>query len=758
MPLMTMMLAAAMTVARPELSNATPVSALLGASGAALQNEPLQPRGVRSQASPLRRQGEESKGVVRLSVDEGLRASLVGASRVNLHEVPLPGGQSVQLVLERLEPFAANARVIGSSRQRNGRVVDRALPPVQLDCFAGTVAGEPESRVFISLWSGGAAGWVERGGQRFILSSGRPGAATAPVIFDPQMLPPEERPDLSFECHHDLLPENAIPETGGGGLAGGPPPCRRVHLALETDHEFLLMFGSSEVYAQAYVGTLFASVTEIYRVDLNTTFVIDFLRFWETPEDPWNQGSTQSQLYQFRDYWEANMEDLPRDLAHFLSGRNLGGGVAFLNGLCDTTNDDYGLSANLTGYFPVPLEIDGASQNWDIMVVSHELGHNFGSPHTHNYDPPLDGCGLGDCSDAINGTIMSYCHQCSPGMSNMNLYFHPENVATMLAFLDSTCDLVTDEQYPVAYDDFVSTSTLQPLTIDVLANDIAQNCIEIEGEIDVFDATSEQGGIVQVSQGTGPGGRDQLLYTPPAQLGGVDTFAYQATGFGQSSVATVHISFESYRPADAPATVLPGLRVSYYNLAGLNATVIPDFDAMEPFSVQFVDEVFYPSTDGPFAGSGLADDVGARYEGFIDIPADDIYALLLTSDDGSRLYIGDQLVVDNDGLHGMVQKSGSIGLAAGLHKLRIDFFERTGGAGLVARIAGGEIQKQVIPGFMLFYAPKIVGDLDEDGDVDGADLGLLLGSWGVVALGGDLDGDDRVDGADLGILLGNWTG
>ncbi|HMN95823.1 MAG TPA: hypothetical protein PKC43_11930 [Phycisphaerales bacterium] len=47
-----------------------------------------------------------------------------------------------------------------------------------------------------------------------------------------------------------------------------------------------------------------------------------------------------------------------------------------------------------------------------------------------------------------------------------------------------------------------------------------------------------------------------------------------------------------------------------------------------------------------------------------------------------------------------------------------------------------------------------VGDLNGDGVVDGADLGLLAGGWGTAA--GDLNGDGIVDGADLGILLGNW--
>ncbi|HMN95719.1 MAG TPA: hypothetical protein PKC43_05650 [Phycisphaerales bacterium] len=50
----------------------------------------------------------------------------------------------------------------------------------------------------------------------------------------------------------------------------------------------------------------------------------------------------------------------------------------------------------------------------------------------------------------------------------------------------------------------------------------------------------------------------------------------------------------------------------------------------------------------------------------------------------------------------------------------------------------------------------ILGDLDGNGIVDGADLGLLLGAWGDRGPA-DLDGNGVVDGADLGILLGNWS-
>jgi hypothetical protein len=50
-----------------------------------------------------------------------------------------------------------------------------------------------------------------------------------------------------------------------------------------------------------------------------------------------------------------------------------------------------------------------------------------------------------------------------------------------------------------------------------------------------------------------------------------------------------------------------------------------------------------------------------------------------------------------------------------------------------------------------------VADLNGDGRVDGADLGLLLLAWGECGTcSPDFDGDGRVNGADLGFLLGVW--
>jgi probable HAF family extracellular repeat protein len=79
-------------------------------------------------------------------------------------------------------------------------------------------------------------------------------------------------------------------------------------------------------------------------------------------------------------------------------------------------------------------------------------------------------------------------------------------------------------------------------------------------------------------------------------------------------------------------------------------------------------------------------------------------------------------------------------------------------------IAGTMMVNGLFRAVVLAAVAQLVGDLDGNGTVDGADLGLLLAAWGDCPDGGpelclaDLDGNGSVDGADLGLLLGAWTG
>ena len=72
-------------------------------------------------------------------------------------------------------------------------------------------------------------------------------------------------------------------------------------------------------------------------------------------------------------------------------------------------------------------------------------------------------------------------------------------------------------------------------------------------------------------------------------------------------------------------------------------------------------------------------------------------------------------------------------------------------------IVGTGVLNGDIRAYAMIPVPSCEGDLNFDDEVGGADLGLLLGSWGPCAgCAADLDGNGVVDGADLGILLGLW--
>ncbi len=90
------------------------------------------------------------------------------------------------------------------------------------------------------------------------------------------------------------------------------------------------------------------------------------------------------------------------------------------------------------------------------------------------------------------------------------------------------------------------------------------------------------------------------------------------------------------------------------------------------------------------------------FAGYLDVPRDGVYVLTLASDDGSRLFLGNDLIVDNDGLHSLQEKSAEVALSAGLHPIAVEYFERTGGAELKVLWSGPGVPKQVIPNSALY--------------------------------------------------------
>ena len=731
---------------------------ILGGANASLWAEDFTTPSIES---PLMARSIGASGIRPIELDgtrlERLRTTLLTNDSVRMTGMPLPGHRSVDLQLQRINPFDSDARI--EVMVADGIQI-MSIPETII--LGGEVVGERGSSAFIAYTDSGLEGWITSGGVSYGISDGVGGT---PTIHRLDMIPIDPTWQLcqSNLIEQPLMKRGALGVPSGasaddGSLAGsiGSGPCQRVRLAIETDQELLGIFGGDRQATVGYIATLMAASSYVYSRDLNTALVVSYLRLWET-DDPWVQTSTGDQLYEYQAYWESNHEDISRDLGHFLSGRGLGGGVAWLGVMCDETYN-YGLSANLNGSFPYPLE-NNSGQNWDPMVVMHELGHNFGAPHTHDLSPAPDNCAGGDCSIGAFGTIMSYCHTCPGGLGNVRMEFTPQNIDNINAHIaQSGCDFSVSNDTMCLADD-VRTGMSAPVYVDVLQNDVGVACAF--AEILSFDALASEGGQVELVEGFGPDGRAVLRYTPVDEFIGTDSFEYTSVINGVQDTCMVAVNVEEAEPpdplraADNPVGNTTGIEVAYYALEPIS--FLPDFSTLESFSGEVVEDIDYESTNGAFMGSGLTDDVGALFIGWVEIPFAGQWRFSTDSDDGSALYIGDERIVDNDGTHPMQERTGAIGLEAGVHAIRVEFFERGGGAGLIVKYAAPGGALTVIPASAWSHGGAIVQtpDLNGDGVVGGEDLSLLLSQWGSDGTA-DFDGDGLVGGADLSFLLSFW--
>ncbi|GAB1452158.1 glycoside hydrolase family 78 protein [Draconibacterium sp.] len=97
------------------------------------------------------------------------------------------------------------------------------------------------------------------------------------------------------------------------------------------------------------------------------------------------------------------------------------------------------------------------------------------------------------------------------------------------------------------------------------------------------------------------------------------------------------------------------------------------------------------------------DEFALSFSGAINIEADGGYEFFIQSNDGSKLYIDNRLVIDHDGPHGAeIEKSGKIELIKGMHPIRLDYFQAGGGLYLKVKFTGPGIKKQELPARYLF--------------------------------------------------------
>lgn len=95
--------------------------------------------------------------------------------------------------------------------------------------------------------------------------------------------------------------------------------------------------------------------------------------------------------------------------------------------------------------------------------------------------------------------------------------------------------------------------------------------------------------------------------------------------------------------------------------------------------------------------------IGLKFSGYIFISETGNYTFSTLSDDGSKVFIDDELVVDNDEIHWANEAYGAVKLEKGFHKINISYFDLTGGTILNAFIQLEGKEKQEIKASDLFY-------------------------------------------------------
>jgi hypothetical protein len=418
-------------------------------------------------------------------------ATLAVGSRLRLENTQVTDtGETAALVLERFEVFTSDAKITV-----HGVLGDEVTPAPANAYFRGSIDGRPGSRAFLSVLENGNVQGIVADDETMYLIGGDDdatakalGGPLAMQRVDPVLLKASR--NSGFRCDNEKLPQTPSPVAAGAAAVSFDPaalsagaaavtsslPAHTAQVAIETDHEFYALFGSSAL-ATTYIGNLIGYASTIYASEINTSLVVQSISLWATTSDPWTQTDSFCGLLEFGKYWNQNKTGVARTTAHFLSGKATGGGVSWVGVLCRGNffsggasscpalgteaspfwGGAYGYTGNLFGTF----NINSPSVVWDIDAVAHEIGHNFNSPHSHCYGgiggnaSPIDQCygtepGTGCYSGATSlpgpggqgsGTIMSYCHLLSPGMSNIKLTFgtsetfgvHPEREAALMS-------------------------------------------------------------------------------------------------------------------------------------------------------------------------------------------------------------------------------------------------------------------------------------------------------------------------------------
>lgn len=160
------------------------------------------------------------------------------------------------------------------------------------------------------------------------------------------------------------------------------------------------------------------------------------------------------------------------------------------------------------------------------------------------------------------------------------------------------------------------------------------------------------------------------LYTSPFTISETTDFTLRFFRPDGSAADLQKILYrkESYRPGENIGNLQPGLTCTWHEAIVNKSHEIDNIPVKQTYVVK---DISVPE--------GVGGKRGLIYSGYLKIDKEGIYTFTLGSDDGSLLYIGDEVIVDNDGPHGPVTLSGQKALSVGYHPVKLYYFDMNNG-------------------------------------------------------------------------------
>ncbi len=309
--------------------------------------------------------------------------------------LPFFNNKSLELQLIPIEIFGSSYQVFNSKNQ--------AIPILKGKYYKGIIKGDSLSIASISLSNGEVSGFVSSKFGHF--QFGKKKDSGKYILYSSKAL----TINTDFSCQTNSENSKPIKQKDIKSLeADFSIDCSSIQVYFEADSSLFAANGYSVSNTVSFVNTLFSQVAILYSNE-GISVKISELKVWDTT-DPYFEvyPNTGPILGAFKTQIGNSYNG---DIAHLLTSRISGGRADQLDGLF---YKGAAISAGITNSIEnIPV------YSYNVEVITHEIGHHMGSPHTHSCTwpgGPLDNCMYpeGNCAygpPIINGgTIMSYCN------------------------------------------------------------------------------------------------------------------------------------------------------------------------------------------------------------------------------------------------------------------------------------------------------------------------------------------------------------